>query len=456
MKLKLEETAMAMDASGDLHGLQERMVTRVQTDSRMVSPGDLFFCLQGLRFDGHSFAREAVLRKAAAVVAHKPLPELRNVPVLTVDNTLRALGRLGRYWRQKAGRRVIGITGSAGKTTTKEILSGVLGAGFKVGKNYQNWNNQVGLPLSLLGFTGREDFWILELGINSHADMDDLGEILLPDAAVILNVGPCHLQELGDIDGVAAAKARILDYLRPEHKALLNMDYPWLQKEALSRPHTNIIWFSAENPQAAYRVRPSAKGEYILYARDTRYRFRTPFQLGHLCENLAAVLALALEYGMSPQNVQKGLDETSLPQQRMSITSKGPWTLIDDTYNANPMSMQAALEAAENLASGQDIFLVLGDMAELGRTEKEAHRELGRSLKRIGFTALFYCGHNLQEVQKGLNSDLQDRVHPVEDISAFLSAWKKLGPSGGTILFKGSRKIGMEKFLQAFHAGCLR
>ncbi len=452
MNIGLGEAARAMQCKAYLSGLENAPVNAVKTDSRRTGPGDLFFCLQGTRTDGHGFARHAADRGALAIVAHKELTGIQDKPVLVVDDTLRALGRLGRHWRLKAGPRVLGVTGSAGKTTTKEILAEVLKTRFAVGKNFKNWNNQLGLPLSLLMQSGDEDFWIMELGINNPADMGELGEILLPDAALILNVGPCHLEGLGDVCGVAASKSRILDYLRAGHKAFINLDYPELQSEVEARPNLNITWFSSRDPAAACRVTYSRNNRFILHAHGQTRPFEAPVQGAHFCENLAAIWAGALEYGMQPDEIQAGLERASLPEQRMSISRSGDWIIIDDSYNANPMSMQAALETARSLASGGSLILVLGDMAELGQAEARAHEDLGRSLCAGAFTALFYHGDNLEHVLSGMNGEGSRRTHEMQDVSSFLSAWDKMGCSGGVILFKGSRRSGMDSFVRAFKA----
>lgn len=450
MKLSLQEVAHALKSFGDLDDCQDQWATGVQTDSRLVKRGDIFFCLRGSRMDGHNFVQEAASRQASAVVVHQPLPNPPKIPVLLVDDTTRALGRLGGYWRNKTRAVVIGVTGSAGKTTTKELLAGVLSAGYRVGKSYQNWNNQIGLPLSLLNFTGEEDFWILELGINNPHDMQELGAILRPDAALILNVGPCHLEGLKDVRGVAAAKAQILDYLQPDHKAFINLDYPELKQEATARSGLNTTWFSCRDEQAHYHLHASSAENCLLRTGEKEYRFSCFVPGSHLNENLAALWAVALEYGLSPEQVQSGLSQATLPGQRLSILSSAGWTVIDDTYNANPVSMQAALNTAQELSRGSDLFLVLGDMAELGQEEENAHKELGKKLSRMDFQALFYCGSNFEHVVAQLESSLGEKAYQVQDPSSFVSHWKRMNFSRGVILFKGSRKAGVESFLQAF------
>ncbi|MFW6314593.1 MAG: Mur ligase family protein [Desulfohalobiaceae bacterium] len=202
--MTLAEVGRAMQAVGEYEDHSEQQVQRIQTDSRLVEPGDLFVCLQGENLDGHNFARDAVHKGALGVVSEKPLWDLHiEVPVLLVQSSLQALGQLAAYWRSKFQGRVLAVTGSAGKTTVKELLASILGQRSQVGKNFKNWNNELGLPLSILGFSCREQYWVLEAGISKKGDMDILGQILNPDLALVVNVGPAHLQGLQDLGGPA-------------------------------------------------------------------------------------------------------------------------------------------------------------------------------------------------------------------------------------------------------------
>ncbi len=449
MKMTLEEISSALKSVGDLNGSEKIMPSSVQTDSRLVKPGDLFICLCGQKMDGHKFAGQAAQKGAAAIVSHHPMSE-SGVPVLLVEDTLRALGRLARHWRIKKGKMVMAVTGSAGKTTTKEMLSNVLGAGRLVGKNYKNWNNQIGLPLSILRFSGDEEFWVLELGINNPADMDELADIARPDLAVILNIGPCHLQGLDNIEGVAKSKAKILDHLQNSGKAVICRDYFLLENEVAARPHVYPVWFSCSGNPADYSVKHLASGHFNILEDGQSFTFRSMPGGEQYCENIGAVWAAARHSGMTPARIIPGLENFQFPEQRFSIKQRGSWTVIDDTYNANPLSMKRAIHSAKLLARERDLFLVLGDMKELGRAEVQAHLELGKEISKSGCKSVFFHGKNAGHVRDGLDNGLKSNFYEIRNRDHFESLMNRLGYKGGVLLFKGSRSLGMEKFIACF------
>jgi len=450
MKMSLEEISFALKSSGNLCGSERTMLTGVQTDSRLVKAGDLFICLRGQKIDGHDFARQAAENGAQAIVSHQPMSGF-SVPVLLVEDTLKALGRLGGYWRKKKGKRVIAITGSAGKTTTKEMLAEVLSAGHVVGKNYKNWNNQIGLPLSILKFSGAEDFWILELGINNPGDMDELGEIVCPDQAVILNVGPCHLQGLGSIEGVAKTKGKILDYLLGPKTAFLCSDYPLLALEIDSRPLVHPIWFSCTGIQADYNLKFLESGHFRVTDGSRSVTFDAAMSGGEqYCENIAAVWAVARHSGLYPEMITEALGKFSPPEQRFSVQNFGPWTIIDDTYNANPLSMTRAIDSARILAGKKNLLLVLGDMKELGQAEINAHQDLGREISRAGCKGVFFNGENSEYVRTGLDNEARKYFHEIKNRDHFKFLLDSIDCHGGVLLFKGSRSLGMEKYIACF------
>jgi UDP-N-acetylmuramoyl-tripeptide--D-alanyl-D-alanine ligase len=449
MKMNLEEISQALKSVGDICGSEKLSVTGIQTDSRLVKPGDLFFCLCGEKMDGHNFADHAAKNGAVAVVSHQPMITSRTL-VLLVEDTLKALGRLARYWRMKKGRQVITVTGSAGKTTTKEMLAGVLGTLHKVGKNYKNWNNQIGLPLSILKFSGEEDFWILELGINNPADMDQLGEIACPDQAVILNIGPCHLQGLGSLEGVAKSKSRILDHLQGDKRAYICRDYPLLEDEARKRPAISPVWFSCLGNEAQYKVEHSDSGYFRVREGEKITTFESMPGGALYCENIAAVWAVAGQQGMDPEKITLGLKKFISPAQRFAVKDMGAWTIIDDTYNANPLSMTRSLNSAREVAGNRKLFLVLGDMAELGHSEASAHRELGTEISRTGPAGVFFHGKNAHHVRSGLNGTMDKIFYAIKDPDHFRSVLSRLKHPGGVVLFKGSRSLCMERYLSCF------
>ncbi|WP_028576510.1 UDP-N-acetylmuramoyl-tripeptide--D-alanyl-D-alanine ligase [Desulfomicrobium escambiense] len=443
MNMTLQDISAAMGASIDQD--HERVIRRVSIDSRAVQPDDLFFCIVGQKLDGHEFARQAVDNGAVAVVASTPL-ELP-VPVLLVRDTTLALGRLARSWRERTAARVVGVSGSAGKTTVKEMLAQVLSLHSSASKNFRNLNNQIGLPLSILEMSGEEDFWVLELGISRPGDMDELGYILAPDAALLINIGGCHLEGLGSLHGVAEQKSVLLDHVRPGGFACVSADYPLLATECAKRSLRQFT-FSGCGADADYSCTGQENTpDGILYAlrakgRDIRLHVSATV---HVPENVAAVTAMALELGVPTRTIEAGLAAFSPVAQRFVQNRVGAWLFIDDTYNANPVSMAQSIREAERIAQGQRLVLVLGEMRELGEDSARAHRELGALVASTSATHCFFHGRHVSDVQSGLGEHhgVFSAVNSGEEL---LQAVASLRGEGGVMLFKGSRGCRMEQY----------
>jgi UDP-N-acetylmuramoyl-tripeptide--D-alanyl-D-alanine ligase len=445
-----------MGAIGDVTDEMDREVLCVQTDSRLVRPGDLFFCIAGKNMDGHRFAAEAVSKGACAVVAHTPLPEIASsTPVLLVRDTIDALGRLGMYWRSQTRATVIGITGSAGKTTIKEMLASLLVREGTTAKNYKNWNNQLGLPLSILACSGEERFWIMELGISRPGDMEDLGAILQPEHVVISNVGPCHLEGLGNVRGVAEAKATLLDYMKSKGSAVVSEDYPELVDLVRTRT-SHKVFFSTRNASsdffAAYQGQDEqGKGRFHLILEGREATLSLPMYGQEMAENCIAVAAMAKSLGLGSETIFQGLGAYVPVDQRFVIASHGSWTVIDDTYNANPLSMQRAIERAGLLHPDIPLVLVLGEMMELGGYAEEGHRDMGSWIAQSACSLLFFAGQHVDALREGLGAWAGCFI-PLASCEEF-RAHTHLLPPEGTILFKGSRSCRMEKYLDVFLEG---
>ena len=443
MIMTLQDIAAAMGATVDLE--HETTIVRVRIDSRAVQPGDLFFCIVGEKLDGHEFAAQAVENGACAVVASAPLDVA--VPVLLVRDTTVALGRLARAWRERASARVIGVTGSAGKTKVKEMLAQVLALQGKTAKNFKNLNNQIGLPLSILEMRGDEDFWVLELGISRPGDMDELGFILAPDAALLINIGACHLEGLGSLAGVAEQKSVLLDYVRPGGFACVSADYQALVEEC-SRRTLRQVSFSGCGVAADYscleRENTPEGIRYTLRVGGGDIRLHVPSSV-HVPENVAAVAAMAMELGVPVPALEAGLGAFSPVAQRFVQKRVGTWLFIDDTYNANPVSMARSIEEARCLAGGRRLVLVLGEMRELGEDSARAHRELGRLVAATPATHVFFHGRHADDVLAGLAGfDGEFRVvNAVEELQQPLA---NLRDDAGVMLFKGSRGCRMERY----------
>jgi UDP-N-acetylmuramoyl-tripeptide--D-alanyl-D-alanine ligase len=443
MNMTLREISAAMNASLD-QGLEES-VRRVAIDSRAVLPGDLFFCIVGQKLDGHEFAAHAVRNGACAVVASTPLD--LSVPVLLVRDTTVALGRLARAWRERTRARVIGISGSAGKTTVKEMLAQVLSTTGLTTKNFRNLNNQIGLPLSILEMSGEEDYWVLELGISRPGDMDELGFILAPDAVVLVNVGACHLEGLGSLAGVAEQKSILLDHVKAGGFACINADHLLLVGECAKRS-LRLVTFSGTGGRADYSCldRKDHDGgiAYTLGVGGERLRLQVSANV-HVSENVAAVSAMAMELGLPASAIASGLANYAPVAQRFAQSRVGNWIFIDDTYNANPVSMARSIREAERLARGKRLVLVLADMRELAGDSLRAHRELGELVASTTATHCFFHGPCAPHVQAGLAgfNGAFVAVNGPEDV---LRALAGLREEAGVMLFKGSRSCRMEEF----------
>lgn len=457
--MTIAETAAALGLSAAACARREGdILTRAVTDSREAGPGALFVCVPGARVDGHDFAASAVERGALAVLASRELPEVSalGVPVFVVEDTVKALGKLAARWRDKTSAKVVCVTGTAGKTTLKETLAAILAGHGKTARTPLNHNNQIGMPCAVLDTDGDEAFWVMEAGISHEGDMDDLGAILRPDLAVILNVGPCHTEGLGE-RGVAWNKAHLLAWLAPGGVGLVNADYADLVAEAVATG-VEPVFFSAGGAQVPYRASADkqAPGRVRLELDGEEFVAETPFRASFGAETAAAAGASAKLLGLGADEIRRGLAGAPLPPQRCARKSLGPWQVIDDTYNANPLSMRRMLETAQAEAAGASLplIVVLGEMGELGEGAARHHEELGRLLGRLRPHAIFWKGGHAEDVRAGLAAGQPDALTSWRAVSGpedFVAAWEAttaLG-KGGVVLFKGSRSNRLEDLLAA-------
>lgn len=452
MNLTLADVERCLGGMAE-EGHTQIVIASVKTDSRTVEKGDLFFCVSGENFDGHEFAAQAVKQGAVAIVASRMLDDV-DAPVIMVRDAVDALGRLAACWRDMCGAKLIAVTGTAGKTTVKEMLYAVASQKFNTAKNYRNFNNQIGLPLSMLKATVEQDLWIMELGISQRGDMEELAPIASPDIAVITNVGPGHLEGLGNEAGVAHAKSTLLRYLRQLGSAIISMDYPLLwdaARELVDAP----IGFSTNNDSHTSFVASflgagaSNLGRFRLRTPEGEEEFEAPFCGEHYAENLACVAAVAHALGMSRADVISGVQSLEPDTQRFCCKPNGDLMVIDDTYNANPLSMERSIETAANMADGKPLALVLGDMRELGDEAVMRHEELGRTIKDISPAVVFYKGNHFEDVAR----EYGKKMHKVDTQEDFAHAWQSFGAADGVVLVKGSRSLKMELFVSALCAG---
>lgn len=452
--------AAAKAAHADILNPSDAVLRGAASDNREVKAGDLFVAIAGERADGHDFAAAAVKAGAAAVLAERdPFRGAPLAPVLVAENSVQALGRIGHAWREAFTGRVAGITGTAGKTTTKELLAHILSVRGKTAKNRMNLNSQIGMPISMMAADGDEMFWVMEAGISHPNDMDELGPVLEPDLAVILNVGPGHALGLGG-RGTAYYKSRLLAHIKKGGLALVSADYDDLVREARAlRP--DAVFFSTRGKPVPYRagylgLDEKGRGNYRLWLDGEELDVSCALSGPYAAENIIAAAAAARLFGLSGEEIRKGVESAPFPAQRFTRHELPGWIVIDDTYNANPLSAARMIEAAAELAKGRTFVCVMGAMGELGDVAAAEHRALGRTLADSGCAAVFWTGEHAEEVKEGLDEERFAGFFAVvpspADFLPALERWEQSRHDGrnGLVLFKGSRVNRMERLVTLF------
>ncbi len=424
----------------------------VSIDSRTVAPGALFVAIAGPRFDGHEFVTEAAGRGAAAAIVHKPVAA--SIPLLQVPDTTRALADLARRVRESAAVPVAAITGSAGKTTTKEMTAGLLSARGPVLKTEGNLNNQYGLPLTLLRLQPSHRFAVLELGMSAAGELRGLTAIARPDAAVITLVAPVHLEFFPSLAAIADAKAEILEGLGPDGVAILNGDDEHLRR--VGRAHRGrVIWFGRDRAfeVSAERWRGTVHGmRFDLRIGGGAVDVALPFAGPHHLTNFLAAAAVAHHFGLAPDEIAEKAPTLQPASHRGQVRRlRGGVTLLDDCYNSNPVAVEAAVTALTLSTPGRRVAF-LGDMLELGPTAAALHREVGRSvagkldvLAAVGpLAASFLDGARESETRPS-------ELVAFPDAAAAASSTDLVRP-GDAVLVKGSRGVRLEAVVDALVA----
>lgn len=438
------------------------------SDNRLVKKNNLFVCIKGENNDGHNFAGDAVERGASVILAERnPFDGNPPVPVLVVENSVKALGLLAHKARKDFGadksKKVIAITGTAGKTSVKELIAHILSMEedmsfnkSKVAKNPLNYNTQIGMPVSVLNATGKEKYWVFELGISHANDMDELCRILWPDMGIILNAASGHTEGLGDL-GVAYYKAQLLNFLPEENPAFVSGDYPELFVHARYNKK-NTRFFSTSSKKIPYQgrylgVTDDGFGRYSIKTPDHEFETESIYVGEYGAENCIAAASLALELGYSEEQIKKAMKTVQAPTMRFNKHHFKKWTVIDDTYNANPLSTARMIESARELAKDQDFILMLGEMGELGELSEQAHTELGEIIAENNPLAVYFKGSAAPFIQKGLaNKNYTGIFKVVESPEQFMNDMKNLPlrQEKHLIVFKGSRFNHLEEYVKAF------
>lgn len=453
MKYSIQEIAKIV--GGSCVGEGNGSVDGVVIDSRGAVLGKLFVAIKGEKFDGHDFVLAAGRKGAAATLVSTPNESIDG-PQIVVDDTLVAFSALAAYHRNQFSNKVAAITGSAGKTTTRALLSTILRVSQKVHEPEKNFNNHIGVPLTVLKLTNQFDAAVFELGCSDFNEIGPLTQIVRPDVAVITNVGRAHLEKLGDLHGVAKAKGELFENLEPNACAVVNLDDPYISKMPVLAKR--MITFSTDK-EADVRLLKRSPGRtnqlltMKLYGEIVDIPFSLPGPFNAVDATAAAAAALMM--GSSVSDVQKGLENAAARPGRFYIIDKNNVSIIDDTYNANPSSMAASLSVLKEMVTPLHRIAVLGDMLELGEMASSAHVELGKLAAQLNLKKLFVIGAFANDVKKGA---IEAKMSPQNIICGLAHeeiAQKlvEISDSGDALLIKGSRGMKLEKVVAAILEG---
>ncbi len=429
----------------------------VSTDTRTIQTGSLFVPLIGDQFDGHAYAAEAFAKGAAAALwqTDRPNPPV-GAPLIFVKDSLAAMQQLAKAYRRQLPVRIIGITGSNGKTTTKDLVAAVLATTFKVHKTKGNLNNHIGLPLTLLQIEEDTEFAVVEMGMSGRGEIEFLSGLAEPEAAVITMIGEAHMLQLGSREEIARAKTEILSGLRKDGLFVYNGDEPLIEQvlpEMKAPLSLKSIRFgrSAENDIYPVSIELDREGTHFTINRSGYPDFYIPLLGAHNVINALAAIALAAHFGVEPAAIASGLASLQMTSMRIEkLTAASGITVLNDAYNASPASMKAALKLIEQMTGYGRKFVVLGDMLELGDKEEQFHREIGVSLSPDHIDYIFTFGR-----LGGIIADEAAKRYPRERVKAFtdksllVEELTALAAPGDVVLVKGSRGMRLEQVVHA-------
>lgn len=447
--VSLHDLMLATD--GRLTGVPspDTTIQQICTDTRQLKRGDVFWALKGEQFDGHDFIGQAFDRGAALCVASAS-DSASAGPALLVTDTSAALMQFAKWYRGTLDALVIGLTGSVGKTTTRDLIHVALASEFEGIRSRKNFNNTIGLPLSLLDADLRHEFIVLEMGASRVGDIAELTSVATPEIGVITAVGPAHLQTFGSLDAIIQGKGELLEGLPSTGFAVLPGDDAILRQLADRAPCPVIfVGEGDDNHLRATRVRASFEG---LQFRVDGCDFTVPVYGRHHLSNALCAIAIAREIGVRMTSVAQGLERFEPIDGRSRLKAIGQWTVIDDTYNASPLSVAAACRMLPDLelpGIGRRV-VVLGDMRELGATAAAEHRRIGELVANLKIDLVVACGEHADDVADGAEAAGMDshRIAAAPDqetMKAVLDCW--LEP-GDVVLVKGSRATRMERIVE--------
>ncbi|NLL66195.1 MAG: UDP-N-acetylmuramoyl-tripeptide--D-alanyl-D-alanine ligase [Clostridiaceae bacterium] len=452
MKSLSAETISKM-VQGKLAASSEIVVNQVSIDTRTLKKGSLFIAIKGERFDGHDYIKQAVANGASLVMVREGIALPDNTSAIFVTDTLKALGMLAHEYRKLFSIPIVAVTGSVGKTSTKEMISAILAAKYNVHKSKGNFNNDIGLPLSVLELDDEHEVAVFEMGMRGFGEISTLSYIVNPDISVITNIGISHIERLGTRQNILKAKLEILNGMKKQGVVILNGDDELLSGLKGLLQHKTLFYGIDEN-QDIWAYDLSSKGEEGVYFQvktdKNDMKLFIPAPGLHNVHNALAGIAVAETLNMNESEIRKGLEGFSGGQMRLSIEDKDGIKFINDSYNAAPSSMTAALEVLCEIAGPRRRWAILGDMLELGDWAQEAHKKIGRLVSESGIEYMVAIGSLAKWYVEGAEEDSSSKTitrlfNTASEAKPYIEA---LVQKGDVLLFKGSRMIKLDILVQ--------
>lgn len=430
------------------------VIEGVSIDTRTIVPGNLYIPIIGETFNGHEFVDAAIGNGATAVLwgMNETNPPT-GVPIIFVDDTLLALQNLAKSYRDELSIKVVGITGSNGKTTTKDMVTAVLSTTYRVHKTAGNLNNHIGLPLTILHLDKDTEVAVLEMGMSAFGEIEFLTKLARPDVAIITNIGESHMQDLGSRDGIAKAKLEIVEGLSNSGMLIYDGDEPLLT-DKVKRMNISSHTFGSneENDFFPTNIKLESSGTYFSINKNEGREFYIPVLGQHNVNNAMAAMAVALQFGLSWEQIENGLKNSKITNMRLElIEGKNGLKLINDAYNASPTSMRAAIKLIMELKGYNKKIVILADMLELGENEVLYHEEMGKLLDPTKIDYVFTFGKLGEYIAKGaIDRFPEGRVKAYLNKEELMTDLGEIVNEGDVVLLKGSRGMKLEEIVEAF------
>lgn len=428
------------------------MIHGVSTDTRTIERGNLYVPLKGATFNGHQFVKEAFEKGAAAALWSKHEPNApTDVPLIFVEDSLVALQQLAHAYRKQLRARIIGVTGSNGKTTTKDMIASLLGTVYRVQKTEGNLNNHIGVPLTLLRLKEETEYAIVEMGMSGFGEIELLSTLAEPDVAIITNIGESHLQELGSREGIATAKFEIIKGLKRDGLFIYHGDEPLLQTRVENANLSHVQTFGVEPTNDYYPldIRVQADGTTFKVNRWPDETFRMPLLGRHHVMNALAAIAVARFASVDIDHIKEGFLRLSVTKMRTEVIKRSDGvTIINDAYNASPTSMWAALELLGQLTGYRKKIAIVGDMLELGEQEIAFHEQIGEMIDPQKIDYVFTYGVRAKAIAEQAKKRFgEGRVRSYEEKAELAADVQAIMEAGDVILLKASRGMKLEEII---------